>query len=145
LVLVCGAGAWFATKVSLSFPLTLKERAFAIGEGWSLSRGRFWTLFGAYLIIFLILLVLGIANLAVTQPEYLSAVFQHGFRSFEAQLASAAPYQKLMVGEIDAQIIIGWLLTAVQGAIGYALLGGAAATAVQQLTADEAGLSETFS
>jgi hypothetical protein len=50
-----------------------------------------------------------------------------------------------MSGTIDAQIIIGWVLTALQGTVGYALGGGAAATAVQQLTADQPGLSETFS
>jgi hypothetical protein len=54
-------------------------------------------------------------------------------------------FQRLAAGTIDAPIIIGWVLTAVQSAIGVALLGGAAATAVQQLTADEEGLSETFS
>lgn len=138
-------GAMFATKLSLIFPLTLKERAFAIGDGLSLTRGRFWTLFGAYVITFVIMLVIGIASLAVTQPEYLSAILQHGFGSFEAQQASLLEYQKLMPGTIDAPIIIGWVLAALQGAIGCALWGGAAATAVQQLTADEAGLSETFS
>lgn len=145
LVIFCIAGAWFATKVSLTFPLTLKEGAFAIGDGWRLTSGHFWTLLGTYLIIFLILLGLGIVNLAVTQPAYLSAVFQHGFTSFEAQQASVLQYQKLMMGEVDAPIIIGWLLTAIQGAVGYALFGGAVATAVQQLTTDEEGLSETFS
>lgn len=139
------AGVWLATRVSLTFPLTLKERGFRIGEGWTLTRGHFWTLFSTYLIIFLTLLALGIANLAVTQPDYLSAVFQHGFRSFEAEQASVIPFRKLMAGEIDAPIIIGWVWTAVQGAIGYALFGGAVATAVQQLTTDQAELSETFS
>jgi hypothetical protein len=137
--------AYFGTRISLTFPLTLKERAFSISEGWRLTRGRFWTLFGAYFIIFLILLTLGIASMAVTQPEYLSAIFQHGFGSPEAQQASLLGYQKLMSGTIDAQIIIGWVLTALQGTVGYALGGGAAATAVQQLTADQPGLSETFS
>ena len=144
-VLACIAGAYFGTRVSLSFPLTLKEQAFRIGEGWSLTRGRFWTLLGTYLIIFVILLVLGVVNLAVTQPEYLSAVFRYGFGSPEAQQASVDQYFRLTTGEIDAQLVIGWVLTGVQGAIGYALFSGAAATAVQQLTADEAGLSETFS
>jgi len=139
------AGALFGTKVSLIFPLTLKRGAFAIGEGTSLTRGHFWTLLGTYLIIFLILLILGIVNVAVTQPEYLSAVFQYGFGSEEVQQASLLETQKLISGTIDAPVIIGWLLTAIEGAIGCALWGGAAATAVQQLTADEPGLSETFS
>jgi hypothetical protein len=139
------AGALFGTKVSLIFPLTLKKGAFAIGEGTSLTRGHFWTLLGTYLIIFLVLLVLGIVNVAVTQPEYLSALFQHGFGSGEVQQASLLETQKLISGTIDAPVIIGWLLTAIEGAVGCALWGGAAATAVQQLTADEPGLSETFS
>jgi hypothetical protein len=139
------AGAVFATKVSLAFPLTLKRQAFAIGDGTNLARGRFWTLFGAYGIIFLILLVAGTANFVVSQPEYLSAVFQFGLGSPEEQQASLLQYQKLAAGTIDAPIIIGWLLSALEGAVGCALWGGAAATAVQQLTADEHGLSETFS
>ena len=145
LVLGFAACSYFGTKLSLTFPLTLKERSFAIGEGWTLSNGRFWTLYGAYFIIFLILLAVGIASSVVTQPEYLSAAFQHGFSSPEADAASLLQFQKIAAGTIDAQVIIGWLLNAVQGAIGVALLGGAAATAVQQLTTDEDALSETFS
>jgi len=137
--------SYFGTKLSLTFPLTLKERTFAIGEGWSLSNGRFWTLYGTYFIIFLGLLAVGLAASLVTEPEYLSAVFQHGYSSPEADQASLLQFQKLAAGTIDAPIIIGWVLTAVQGAVGAALLGGAAATAVQQLTADEEGLSDTFS
>lgn len=138
-------GALLGTKVSLVFPLTLKRQAFAIGEGMALTRGRFWTLFATYFIIFLILLVLSIATMAVTQPEYLSAIFQHGFGSAEEQEASIMQAQKLMSGTIDAQVIIGWVLAAVEGAVSCALLGGAAATAVQQLTSDQVELSETFS
>lgn len=139
------ASSYFGTKVSLTFPLTLKERAFAIGEGWSLTNGRFWTLYGAYFIIFLIMVAIGVATTAVVRPDYFSAIFQFGVNSPEAQQASLQEYQDLMSGSISARTIIGWVLTAVQGTLGYALLGGAAATAVQQLTADEEGLSETFS
>lgn len=139
------AFSYFATKLSLSFPLTLKEGAFAIGGGWTLSNGRFWTLFGAYFIIFLILVVVGLASSFASDPEYLSAVARYGYSSPEADQASLLQFQKLAAGTIDAPIIIGWVLTAVQGAIGAALFGGAAATAVQQLTADEEGLVDTFS
>jgi hypothetical protein len=145
LVLGFIACSYFGTKVSLTFPLTLKEKAFAIGEGWSLTNGRFWTLYGAYFIIFLIIVAVGLATTVVVRPEYLSAMFHYGFNSPEAQQASLQEYQDLMSGSLSARTIIGWVLTAVQGALGSALLGGAAATAVQQLTADEEGLSETFS
>jgi hypothetical protein len=137
--------SYFGTKLSLTFPLTLKERAFAIGEGWNLTNGRFWTLYGAYFIIFLILLAIGLATTLALRPEYFSAVFRYGLNSPEAQMVSMQEYQELMSGSIGARTIIGWVVTAVQGTLGYALLGGAAATAVQQLTADEEGLSDTFS
>src|SRR5207253_5490091 len=117
----------------------------AIGDGWNLSNGRFWPLFGTYFIILLLLIAVGIASSLVTEPEYISAVFQHGFSSNEADQASLLQFQKIAAGTIDAPIIIGWLLTAVQGAIGVALLGGAAATAVQELATDAEGLSDTFS
>ena len=139
------ACSYFATKLSLSFPLTLKEKRFAIGEGWALSNGRFWTLYAAYFIVFLILLAVGIVSSLVTDPDYMSAVLQHGFASPEADAASLLQFQRLAAGTVDAPIIIGWVLSALQGAIGAALLGGAAATAVQQLTTDEKGLSDTFS
>ena len=49
--------AWFYVKLSLSFPLTLLRRRFVIGEAWTLTKGRFWTLFGAYFMIFVIMFV----------------------------------------------------------------------------------------
>jgi hypothetical protein len=141
-IVACG---YFSTKLSLTFPLTLKRRAFSIGAGWNLTKGHSWTLFATFFIIFLMLLAAGILIILVTEPDFVSAIFQHGFTSAEADEASVRQYRQLMLGTIDAPIVIGWVLTAIQGAIGYALLGGAAATAVQQLTGAEEGLSETFS
>jgi hypothetical protein len=145
LTVIClAAGAYFGTKLSLTFPLTLKAKAYSIGAGWNLTKGRFWTLFAAYFISILILLAMGALIMAATEPDYLSAIFQYGFTSPEADQASMHHYQLLMAGTINAQIVINWLLTAIQGAIGYALIGGIAATAVQQLTGDEEGPNETF-
>jgi hypothetical protein len=138
------AGAYFGTKLSLTFPLTLKTKRFAVDDGWRLTKGRFWTLFAAFLIIFVGLFAVGVVIMFATQPDYISAISQYGFGP-EAEAASLRHFELLMAGTIDTQIVINWVLTAIQGAVGYALLGGAAATAVQQLTADEEGLSETFS
>lgn len=139
------AGAYFATRLSLTFPLTLKRKAFSMDDGWRLTRGHFWTLLATYLLIFLLLFAVGILIVLATEPGYLSAISQYGFASPEADQASLRKYEMLMQGNIDAAIIVQWVLTSIQGAIGCALFGGAAATAVQQLTTDEEGLSETFS
>ncbi len=138
------AGIYFATRLSLTFPLTLKQKAFALDDGWRLTRGHFWTLFAAFLLIFLILLASGMAIAFATEPD-VSVMFQYGLNSPEADRAAMRHYDLLNQGQVDASIIVKWVLVSIQGAIGYALLGGAAATAVQQLTTDEAGLTETFS
>jgi hypothetical protein len=137
--------ASFGTRVSLTFPLTLKRQAFAVTDGWKLTKGHFWTLFVTFFIIFLMLLAVSVLTTVATEPGYVSAIARYGFLSPEAEQASMAQYGRLMAGTVDAPIVINWVLIAIQGVIGYALIGGAAATAVQQLTGAEEGLSETFS
>jgi hypothetical protein len=145
LVLIAVMLAYFGTKLSLTYPVTIIRESFAIGEGWSLTDGRFWTLFGAYLILFLILLCLTIASLMVTDWDYLSAFLEYGINSPQVQQAALREYQQLMMGEIDTRLILTWGLTAVQGGISLTLGAGAVATAAKELTADEDGLTETFS
>ena len=53
-------------------------------------------------------------------------------------------YQVLMMGEIDVNMILKWVLGAAASGLTVALIGGAVATATQELTADEQGLSDTF-
>ena len=83
--------AWFYVKLSLSFPLTLLRRRFVMGEAWTLSMGRFWTLFGAYFVIFVIVFVLSLVIGLLTQQEYFSAVLQGGFNSESAQQEVLSP------------------------------------------------------
>jgi hypothetical protein len=136
--------AWFYTKVSLSFPLTLMQRRFVVGEAWSLTRGSFWTLLGAYALIFAIVFVLSLLAGFATEPDYLST-FVHGANSPEAQAAVLRDYQLLRYEGPDAMMIAGWVLTAVTGTIGLTLWAGAAATAARELSGDMDGLTETFS
>jgi hypothetical protein len=137
--------AWFYVKLSLSFPLTLLRGRFVIGEGWSLSRGRFWTLFGAYFVIFVIMFVLSLVVGLLTQQEYFSAVFQGGFNSESAQQAAIRQYDRLSSGGVDAMTMLNWVLSAALGTIGLTLLGGATATAARELSGDVEGLTDTFS
>lgn len=144
LVVSLVVAAYFCVKLSLTFPLTIIRGRFAIGEGWSLTDGRFWTLFGAYLVVGLILVAAGVAVMLATDWEYLSAVVNHGVDSVEANRQSVREFVQLGESGPDLEIILKWVLTAVQGGIGFALLGGSIATAAQELTADPEGLTDTF-
>jgi len=138
------AGAYFGTKLSLTFPTTLIREKYAIGEGWSLTNGHFWTLFAAFLIIVLILIGLALAIGLATQQEAIVAIFSGGSYEAQVQAAELREYTLLSSGGIDGSIILQWIVTGIQGGLSVALMGGAAATAAQQLIADEDGLTETF-
>jgi hypothetical protein len=43
--------AFFATRLAPCFGLTIKDKAFRFFDAWNVSRGRFWPILGAYLII----------------------------------------------------------------------------------------------
>lgn len=144
LAIVAVLGSYFAVKLSLTFPMTLLRRRFAVDEGWRLTNGHFWTLFGAFLILFVILLVAGLATLAATEWDYVSAALRYGSDSESAAFAVEREMLKLRDFGPDLDIVLKWALTAAQGALAFALLGGATATAALELTADEEGLGETF-
>ena len=69
--------AFFGTRFSPVFAMTVKEKKIAFGDAWTVSRGRFWPILGAYLIIAIVGgMVLGfvgsIAEL-VLMPGFLSS------------------------------------------------------------------------
>jgi hypothetical protein len=136
-------GIWFQVRVSLMFPLILIRGQIALGEGWRLSRGRFWTLFGAYLIIILLLFVLWSAVASVTMGPYFAELMQSGGKP-EAVQAAAQHQMMRQFGSFNASAILGWVLMAITGGLGLALYGGATATAAHELTIDREGVARTF-
>jgi len=55
-----GFWIWLSVRVSLIFPMTFHRRRFAIDEGWALGRGRFWTMFGAYLVVWIVIIAVSL-------------------------------------------------------------------------------------
>jgi hypothetical protein len=135
--------AWLEVRLSLAFPLTLLRRRIVIGESWRLTRGRFWTLFGAYLVLFLIMMVVSVLAGMVSAGSSLIEMASSGFsqtgihRAAQSQIA-------LQAGGVDIRIILGWVVTAVAGAIGTALVGGGVASAARELAPNREELAETF-
>lgn len=42
---------WFSIRISLIYPVSFHRRRIALDEAWDLGKGRFWTLFGAFLVV----------------------------------------------------------------------------------------------
>jgi hypothetical protein len=81
LVVFAGCIAWFVAWIFVAVRLAPASGA-SIGAGhfaplkaWSVSRGRFWALFGAFLLIFLIYLAACIIVGSVTMGAYFATVF----------------------------------------------------------------------
>lgn len=134
---------WVLVRLSLAYPLTLLRGRIVIGEAWRLSHGRFWTLFGGYLIIFLAGLALATAVAAVTAWPLVEEIARRGFSLQSLQALAQLQLARQAAG-VDAMMVIGWLLNGLLGALSLALYGGAMATAARELTADGEGMARTF-
>lgn len=132
---VFGALIYLVVRFSLAFPLTLHRGAFAIGEAWRLSRGHFWTLFGAALVVSVIGFVLSIAVNMVAAGGYFADLLstindpEASMRLAERQTAAMGSFNTLMI----LQSIGG----AVMAAVWFALSGGSAASAARLLIDEE--------
>lgn len=142
MLLSLGIFIWFEVRLCLAFPLTLLRRKIIIGESWRLTRGRFWTLFGAFLVIFLVLLVLWIAVAAVTQGAYWSELMRSGINPEGVQTAAARQAAAQLA--FSPIMVVGLIFGGLVGGVTVALFGGAVATAVRLLVDDVDRMAETF-
>lgn len=133
-LVVFGALIFLVIRLSLAFPLTLHRGAFAIGEAWRLSRGHFWKLFGAALVVTLIGFVLSIAINLVAAGGYfadmLAAVYdpESSGRVVERQAAMSSLSVLMILQAIgSAAVAAAWLT----------LSGGSIASAARLLIDEE--------
>ena len=138
-----GFFVWLEVRLSLAFPLTLLRRKIIIGKSWRLTRGRFWTLFGAYLALFVILLLVSIIVSAFTAGSYWFDLVSGGFDPAGAQQAAQAQLAR-QFGPITVMTVIGWILGALSGTLFIAVSGGALATAARGLAVDTDEIAKTF-
>ncbi|HEY1607367.1 MAG TPA: hypothetical protein VGF77_17400 [Allosphingosinicella sp.] len=134
---------WFEVRFALAFPLTLMRRKIIIGEAWVVTRGRFWTLFGAFLAIMLLLIALTMVVALVTNAAELGAMLHSGSDPLAAQQAAQAQ-MAAQLGGISGRMVLQWVLGAIVGTFGIVLFGGAIATAAKELTVNLEDIAETF-
>lgn len=134
---------WFCTRFALAFPLTLLRGKIIIGESWRITRGRFWPLFAAFLIVFLVLiLIIAIVSVA-TNGGYFAQLAQSGGNPVAVQQAAQQQMAE-QFGAINGKMIVRWVVSAMAGGLIVAVWGGTLATAARELTNDREEIAEIF-
>jgi hypothetical protein len=142
MILLVAVFVWLEIRFCLAFPLTLLRRKIIIGESWRLTKGRFWTLFGGFLLLFLALLALWIVVALLTQGGYWSELIRNGMNPQAAQAAAAQQMAAQLA--FSPMMIVGLAVGGLVGGVTVAVFGGAVATAVRLLVDDTDRYAETF-
>lgn len=134
-LVVFGLAIYLIIRFSLAFPLTLHRGEFVIGEAWRLSRGRFWTLFGAALVVVVIGFILSMVVGIFSMGSYFADILSAAGNPDATMLAAERQAERL--GSFSVMMILQSIGSAVVAAVWVALSGGSAAAAARLLVEDE--------
>lgn len=134
--------AFYYMRFGLAFPLTLMRGKIIIGEAWRISRGHFWALFAASLVVLIILFVCWMVVSTLSNGPYFAELARNAGNPVAIQQAEQAQLARQF--SFSGLAVLTWVLGAIIGALTVTLWGGAAATAVQQLTFDRKKIADTF-
>lgn len=141
-VLFVGGWIFLGVRLSLAGPLTILQRKVIIGPSWRATRGNFWRLFGAYLVIILLLTivygVVAFVQMGSILPDMMRPTDP---AAHERVLAWQAAHYSLSASGLIAAVV-----GSIIGSVAVALQAGGTAVATAQLLdrRGERHLSEVF-
>jgi hypothetical protein len=121
-----GLMIWVGVRLSLAGPATVGEGRFVIFESWKMTKGKFWTLFLAYLLLYAIILVIEVVVFLLLMGVIFGSLASDpgGLQRFEDP---EAVLELLRGFSLGPAAIIGSAIYAVFGAFFYAAFLGVAA------------------
>jgi beta-lactamase regulating signal transducer with metallopeptidase domain len=134
--------AFYYVRFGLAFPLTLLREKIVIGEAWRITRGRFWALFAASLVVLVIIFALWMVVSSITSGAYFAELARSAGNPVAVQKAAQAQMARQF--EFSGTAVLLWIVGGIIGALTVTLWGGAAATAAQQLTFNPNEIADTF-
>ncbi|GAA4768063.1 hypothetical protein GCM10023219_12420 [Stakelama sediminis] len=126
--------AFLGVRFALAFPLTVYRRRIMIGEAWRLSRGNFWAMLAAFIVVFIINIVVMVLVNAIGGAGYMASLLR-GMSNPE-QLSAASQARMEMLSHFSFFMILTWILSAVAGLLWLVLNCCGLANAARQLLGD---------
>jgi hypothetical protein len=139
LPVVFAVAAWIGVRLSLAGPMTLDTRKIQLGAAWKLTRGHFWSLFGAYALSWVFLIVIW----AVTTPLTLAITAAASGGGFLEMWTSASTFATTTQEALSPVRLIYAALTSLFGGVVYAIWLAPTADAYRQLR-PQTRVAETF-
>ena len=118
---------WVEVRISLAGALTVLRGRIVLREAWRLTRGRFWTLFGIYALMFIAFFAVSLLAVAVTNPELLTAYADA--MQLQVMHAALARQQALIADISGPRMIVTTVVGSIVNIAMTAFAFGAVATA----------------
>lgn len=137
---VCGC-IYLWVRLSLIFPVTFVRRHMAVDEAWALTRGRFWTLFASYLVVWIITFAILMIVIWPYLAPYIEAARQ-GIHNPEAiQQLQREQMEKQLNMPITTMLLMG-IVNALVSTVAHVLGIGVTASATRELLLDSGEVPE---
>ncbi|MDB5676443.1 MAG: hypothetical protein JWM65_3425 [Sphingomonas bacterium] len=137
-LVIYAAPIFFAVRLSPAYGLTMLRRKIVIGEAWSLTSGKFWVMFGGYLVLGLIMAV---AYFVIALVVFIPAIAAAGGAPGMVMAMSQGQFG----GTLGVMLAIGAVLMTVLAGVGIAVWAGAIGAATNGLLGTtDVDLEETF-
>jgi hypothetical protein len=132
---------WAYVRVSLIMPLSFYRGRITIDGAWALTRGRFWTLFGAYFLVALIFAIVGGVVMWSLMGGYIVAMMQAAGDPAQVQALSESFAAQQFATPILTRILY-WVVGGLFAAAWLALGPGTIASATRELLDEYGGDDE---
>ncbi len=120
-IAIYGTMFWMGCRFSPATAASVAENRFVIFEAWSMTKGRFWSIFGAYLLMFIVLMLVYVVfavGVIVLVGAGLAAAVGGADAQIEDVIAAAQNIQYgpfLIIGAIVAAAFTTWVYSGVFG------------------------------